>query len=62
METRFLAGAEPLGMCQLKGHRSLKVSICNAMMLEGATALIDYMKAFEKNIQHKIERFDTNID
>jgi len=32
------------------------------MMLEGATALIDYMKAFEKNIQHKIERFDTNID
>ncbi|CAG8641251.1 6118_t:CDS:1 [Paraglomus brasilianum] len=51
LEAQFLAGAEALRMYQLKGHRSvggLRASIYNAMTLEGVTALIDYMKAFEK--------------
>ncbi|CAG8508192.1 10239_t:CDS:2 [Paraglomus occultum] len=51
LETQFLAGAEALKTYQLKGHRSvggLRASIYNAMTIEGVTALIDYMKAFEE--------------
>ena len=38
-------------MVQLKGHRSvggMRASIYNAMPIEGVRALVDYMKAFEK--------------
>ncbi len=46
----FLKGAQTRGMVQLKGHRSvggMRASMYNAMPLEGARQLVDYMKAFE---------------
>lgn len=47
----FLAGAKERGLLQLKGHKSvggMRASIYNAMPIEGVHALIDYLKAFEK--------------
>lgn len=47
----FLAGAHRAGLLQLKGHKSvggMRASIYNAMPIEGVQALVDYMKAFEK--------------
>ena len=47
----FLAGAKQRGLLQLKGHKSvggMRASIYNAMPIEGVQALIDYMRAFEK--------------
>ena len=51
LDEAFLKGAESRGMVQLKGHRSvggMRASIYNAMPIEGVRALVDYMKAFEK--------------
>ena len=51
LDDAFLKGAESRGMVQLKGHRSvggMRASIYNAMPIEGVRALVDYMKAFEK--------------
>ena len=48
----FLKGAQARGMVQLKGHRSvggMRASIYNAMPIESAQALVDYMKEFEAN-------------
>ena len=45
----FLKGAEAQGLLQLKGHRivgGMRASMYNAMPIEGAQALIDYMKQF----------------
>jgi phosphoserine aminotransferase len=49
----FLAGAKARGLLQLKGHKSvggMRASIYNAMPIEGVQALIDYMRAFEKEV------------
>lgn len=50
-EAKFLAGAEKLGLIDLKGHRSVggcRASIYNAMPVEGVQALLDYMKKFRE--------------
>lgn len=47
----FLEGAAQRGLMQLKGHKSvggMRASIYNAMPIEGVQALVDYMKAFER--------------
>lgn len=49
LETAFLSGAAERNMVGLKGHRSLggfRASIYNAMPLEGAQALANYMREF----------------
>jgi phosphoserine aminotransferase len=51
LDAEFLKGAEARGMVQLKGHRSvggMRASIYNAMPIEGAQQLVDYMREFEK--------------
>ena len=48
---RFLAGAKERGMVGLKGHRSvggIRASIYNAFPTEGAKALAQFMKDFER--------------
>jgi phosphoserine aminotransferase len=50
LDSAFLKGAEARGMVQLKGHRSvggMRASLYNAMPIEGARALVAYMKEFE---------------
>ncbi|XP_073984673.1 phosphoserine aminotransferase [Rhodnius prolixus] len=52
LESEFLAGAEKLGMIQLKGHRlvgGIRASLYNAVTLEDSKALTDYMILFMKN-------------
>ena len=52
LDEAFLKGAKEHGLVQLKGHRSvggMRASIYNAMPIEGVKALVEYMKAFEKN-------------
>jgi phosphoserine aminotransferase len=52
-EADFLAFATEKGMSGLKGHRSVggfRASIYNAMPISSVEALIETMKAFEKNI------------
>ena len=49
LDAEFLAGAEALGLSQLKGHRSvggMRASIYNAMPMEGVQALVAYMEEF----------------
>jgi phosphoserine aminotransferase len=49
IEKRFLKGAVTHGLDSLKGHRSvggIRASIYNAMPMEGAKALADYMNDF----------------
>ncbi|XP_052869916.1 probable phosphoserine aminotransferase [Anopheles cruzii] len=51
LEKLFLKGAEALGMQQLKGHRSvggIRASLYNAVTVEEATALKQYMQEFLK--------------
>lgn len=51
IEKQFLAGAADQGMENLKGHRSvggIRASIYNAMPIEGAQTLADYMADFAK--------------
>ena len=48
----FVRGAAARGLLNLKGHRitgGMRASIYNAMPMEGVTALLDYMKEFEKD-------------
>ena len=48
---RFVSGAKERGMVGLKGHRSvggIRASVYNAFPIEGARALADYMKEFER--------------
>jgi phosphoserine aminotransferase len=52
LEKRFIAEAAQAGMNGLKGHRSVggcRASIYNAMPLEGAQALADFMHEFARN-------------
>jgi phosphoserine aminotransferase len=51
LEKSFVAKATARGLGGLKGHRSVggcRASIYNAMTLDGVDALVDFMKAFEK--------------
>ena len=51
LDAAFLKGAEARGMVQLKGHRSvggMRASIYNAMPVEGAKALADFMHDFKQ--------------
>ena len=51
LDEPFLAGAKERGLLQLKGHRSvggMRASIYNAMGIGGVQALVDYLRAFEK--------------
>lgn len=51
LETRFLDGARRRGLLNLKGHRAVggvRASLYNAMPLEGARALAEYMTEFER--------------
>ncbi|WP_018410050.1 3-phosphoserine/phosphohydroxythreonine transaminase [Methyloversatilis thermotolerans] len=51
LNTRFLDGARRRGLLNLKGHRAtggIRASLYNAMPLDGARALADYMTEFER--------------
>jgi phosphoserine aminotransferase len=51
LEKQFVAQALANGLGGLKGHRSVggcRASIYNAVSLEAVQALVDFMKAFEK--------------
>lgn len=52
LEPQFIAQAEAAGLKNLKGHRSvggMRASIYNAVGLESVRALVDFMKAFERD-------------
>lgn len=52
LDAQFLELADKAGLKSLKGHRAvggMRASIYNAMSLEGVQALVDFMKAFEKD-------------
>jgi len=49
----FLAGAQTRGLLQLKGHKSvggMRASLYNAIPIEGAQALVSYLRDFEKEM------------
>jgi len=51
LDAAFVAAAEAAGFKNLKGHRSvggMRASIYNAMSPEGVSALVEFMKEFEK--------------
>ena len=51
MDAKFVKAAEAAGFVNLKGHRlvgGMRASIYNAMPIEGVSALVDFMAAFEK--------------
>jgi phosphoserine aminotransferase len=51
LNSQFLEESRDSGLLALKGHRSvggMRASIYNAMPEEGVDALVDFMKAFEK--------------
>ena len=51
LDKSFLAKADAAGLTNLKGHRSvggMRASIYNAMPAEGVTALVGFMKEFER--------------
>lgn len=51
LDATFLVRAEDAGLVNLKGHRSvggMRASLYNAMPLDGVTALVDFMKEFER--------------
>ncbi|MDR1208826.1 MAG: 3-phosphoserine/phosphohydroxythreonine transaminase [Clostridiales bacterium] len=50
LDAKFVKEASAAGLVNLKGHRSvggMRASVYNAMPMEGAKALIDFMKKFE---------------
>lgn len=56
LNKKFLQVAATQGLVTLEGHRStggMRVSIYNAMPLEGVQKLVEYMKEFE--MEHKLE-------
>jgi len=51
LDGEFLKQAQERGLCELKGHRSvggMRASIYNAMPLAGVTALVEFMRDFER--------------
>ena len=52
LEAQFIAEAAKVGLCGLKGHRSIggcRASIYNAFPVEGVEKLVAFMKEFEKS-------------
>lgn len=52
LDKKFVKEAEAAGFVNLKGHRSvggMRASVYNAMPLEGAQKLVEFMAEFEKN-------------
>lgn len=52
LDAAFVKEAKAAGFVNLKGHRSvggMRASVYNAMPREGIVALVEFMKAFEKN-------------
>ncbi|MDP4180808.1 MAG: 3-phosphoserine/phosphohydroxythreonine transaminase [Bacillota bacterium] len=50
LDAKFVKEAEAVGLCSLKGHRSvggMRASIYNAMPVEGVQKLAEFMKKFE---------------
>ncbi|MBR4310834.1 MAG: 3-phosphoserine/phosphohydroxythreonine transaminase, partial [Akkermansia sp.] len=50
IDAEFIKGAAERGLLNLKGHKitgGMRASMYNAMPIEGAKALLDYMKEFE---------------
>ena len=55
LDAEFIKGAAERGLANLKGHKlvgGIRASMYNAMPVEGAKALLEYMKEFE--IQHHV--------
>lgn len=55
LDAQFISGAQKAGLLNLKGHRltgGMRASMYNAMPLEGAQALVEYMKKFE--VEHRV--------
>jgi len=53
LEERFIKEAELQGLVGLKGHRAIggvRASIYNVFPIEGAKALAEFMKEFERKI------------
>ena len=54
LDVAFCKEAEKKGLLSLKGHKStggIRASLYNAMPIEGAKALVEFMKEFEfKNV------------
>jgi len=51
LDAEFISGAAARGLLNLKGHKiagGMRASLYNAMPVEGARALLDYMKEFER--------------
>ena len=54
LDAAVVAAAKAAGFDNLKGHKSvggLRASVYNAMPIEGAQALVDFLRDFEKNHQ-----------
>lgn len=52
LDAEFVAGAKARGLVNVKGHKlvgGMRASLYNAMPMEGAKALVEYMKEFELN-------------
>ena len=52
LDGKFVRQASEAGFENLKGHRTvggMRASIYNAMPVEGVSALVEFMKEFEKN-------------
>ena len=52
LDAQFVSGAGERGLMNLKGHKvagGMRASLYNAMPMEGVTALIEYMKEFERH-------------
>jgi phosphoserine aminotransferase len=52
LDAEFISGATAKGLINVKGHKvtgGMRASLYNAMPIEGAEALLNYMKEFEKN-------------
>ena len=55
LDKEFCAGAAKRGLLNVKGHRltgGMRVSLYNAMTLDGAKAIAEYMKDFE--VEHHV--------
>lgn len=55
LDAQFVKGAAAKGLLNLKGHRltgGIRASLYNAMPMEGARALAEYMKKFE--VEHNV--------
>ena len=51
LEKSFVSGAQELGLCELKGHRSVggvRASIYNAMPRQGVEELVRFMSEFRQ--------------